>query len=72
MVQKARSVTKHLHNLVHLIQFVHDQKLKVMLKPHIDISDCEKRWRGDIRFEMKRPGWPGLRVIPTLLAIMQH
>jgi len=35
-------------DLVHVIQYVHNQGLKVMLKPHIDLSNDAGHWRGEI------------------------
>ncbi len=44
-------------DLVHLIKFIHAQGMKVMLKPHIDISSGESRWRGNIGFENDESAW---------------
>lgn len=44
-------------DLVHVIQFIHDQGLKVMLKPHIDLSNDDSHWRGQIGFRFDTTDW---------------
>lgn len=38
-------------DLNHVIQYAHSLGLKVMLKPHVDLSNDSLHWRGDIAFE---------------------
>ncbi|MDD4929799.1 MAG: hypothetical protein PHP85_11025 [Gallionella sp.] len=35
-------------DLIHVIQYAHRAGLRVMLKPHIDLSDDARHWRGEI------------------------
>jgi hypothetical protein len=44
-------------DLIHVIKFIHDQGLKVMLKPHIDLSNDDSHWRGQIGFENDETAW---------------
>jgi len=38
-------------DLIHAIEQAHSLGMKVMLKPHVDLSDDPDHWRGQIRFE---------------------
>lgn len=44
-------------DLIHVIQHAHRLGLRVMLKPHIDLSDDAKHWRGDIGFGHNEADW---------------
>lgn len=44
-------------DLSHVIQVIHDNGLKVVLKPHIDISDNNIHWRGQIGFGNDEKAW---------------
>lgn len=44
-------------DLIHVIQFAHNLGLRVMLKPHIDISDDSLHWRGQIDFGDDEQSW---------------
>ena len=45
-------------DLVHVIQFIHEQGIKVMLKTHINIiSNDDGHWRGDIGFGNDAAAW---------------
>lgn len=44
-------------DLTHVIQFAHDQGLKVMLKPHVNILRNHNTWRGNIGFGEDEDAW---------------
>jgi hypothetical protein len=45
-------------DLIHVIQFIHSQGMKVMLKPHVDIvTDGPGHWRGNIGFGNNEEDW---------------
>ena len=58
-------------SLTSAIKKLHDLKIKIMLKPHLDLVESEGKWRGDIGFSDTVHGWPGLRVILPLFFIIQ-
>jgi len=44
-------------SLKHVIQYARRQGLRVMLKPHIDLSNDKTHWRGDIEFGTDDAAW---------------
>lgn len=44
-------------DLIHVIQYAHSLGLKVMLKPHVDLSNDNNHWRGDIGFGDDEIAW---------------
>lgn len=44
-------------DLRHAIQYAHDLGLQVMLKPHVDLSDDDDHWRGEIGFGDDEKAW---------------
>lgn len=44
-------------DLTHVIQYAHRLGLRVMLKPHIDLADDAKHWRGEIGFGHDEAAW---------------
>ncbi|MBI5053433.1 MAG: hypothetical protein HZC38_03110 [Chloroflexi bacterium] len=44
-------------SLKHAIQYARRQGLRVMLKPHIDLSNDKTHWRGDIEFGTDDAAW---------------
>ncbi len=54
---KPDSKTPTNDDLVHVINFIHDQGIKVMLKPHVNISHDDQTWRGQIGFQDDEAAW---------------
>jgi len=46
-----KSKTPSDESLAAVIRKLHEMKIKVMLKPHLDLVDAQGKWRGDIGFE---------------------
>jgi len=44
-------------DLEHVIQFAHDQGLRVMLKPHVNVLKNHNTWRGNIGFGEDEEAW---------------
>jgi hypothetical protein len=44
-------------DLTHVIQYAHSLGMKVMLKPHVDLSKDDSHWRGDIGFGNDETAW---------------
>jgi hypothetical protein len=45
------------NDLEYVIKYIHDQGMKVMLKPHIDIYNSDGDWRGQIGFGNDETAW---------------
>jgi len=54
---QATEATPTDESLVHGIETAHNLGLKVMLKPHVDLSDDPERWRGQIGKGFSTPQW---------------
>jgi hypothetical protein len=54
---KPESLTPTDADLTHIIRDAHRIGLRVMLKPHIDLSDKSKHWRGEISFGKDENAW---------------
>jgi hypothetical protein len=55
---KPDSETPSDEDLIHVIEYIHSQGMKVMLKPHVDIiTDGPGHWRGNIGFGENEDDW---------------
>ena len=54
---KTDTLTPTDDDLTHAIQYAHSLGIKVMLKPHIDLSDDPNHWRGQIDFGNDEAAW---------------
>lgn len=54
---RPQSSTPSDEDLIHVIQHAHRLGLRVMLKPHIDLTDDARHWRGEIGFGHNEADW---------------